>query len=114
MVTIIDFAERKNSEGESFYSLIVEGGLEMVKSKSTGKFYATSKRTSLPSTFGEDACKELIGTKIPGTIEKVHCEPYEYTIRQTGEVITLDYRWLFVAEGETIEETVFEGKFVEA
>ncbi|MBN2214879.1 MAG: hypothetical protein JW723_11595 [Bacteroidales bacterium] len=71
MVTIVDYAKRKNSEGEEFYALIVEGGLQMVKSRETGTYYATAKKTSIPSTLSEDDCKGFLGCKIPGTIVKV-------------------------------------------
>jgi len=57
MVTIVDYSQRKNSEGKDFYSLILQGGIEMVKSKETDRYYATAKRCSITSTFDESTCK---------------------------------------------------------
>lgn len=37
MVTIIGFNERANAEGERFLALTVQGGIDMVASKSTGE-----------------------------------------------------------------------------
>jgi hypothetical protein len=48
-------------------------------------------------------CEALIGTQIPGRIEKVECEPYEYTIRETGETVYLRFKFVYVPE---IEQTV--------
>lgn len=95
MVTLVNYKKRTNAEGEDFFALELQGGLSMVQSKETGQFYATAKKTSVTSTFDEEACKELIGTKIEGEIVKVQCEPYTFAIEQTGEEITLDFRWQF-------------------
>lgn len=110
MVKIIDYKQRTNSEGEEFFALILQGGLELVKSKETGRYYATGKTTSITSTFTEDVCKSLIGQEITGSIRKVECDPYEYTIKETGEIVTLEHRWEYFKEGESTEEIVFEGK----
>jgi hypothetical protein len=68
MVRVTNYAERENSAGEKFYSLILQGkGIEMVKSKETGRFYATSKQASVTSTFDEETCKSLIGEEITGS-----------------------------------------------
>jgi len=79
MVQIVDYKERTNAEGEQFYALILQGGLEMVKSQETGNYYATAKTASVTSTFNEEACKGLIGQEIPGSVQRVECEPYEMT-----------------------------------
>ena len=104
MVRIIDFKVRMNGEGEPFNALIVQGGVELVRSKETGLFYATAKKTSIPSTFDDKTCESLIGQELPGSVEKVECEPYEYTDESTGEVITLSHRWVFVKKGETVDD----------
>lgn len=113
MVKIIDYAVRTNRLGEPFCVLILQGGIELVKSQETGLFYVTDKRTSIASTLDEESCKEVIGQKLPGTIQKVQCDPYEYTVEKTGEVIELSHRWVFVKEGETLEEAIFEGEVME-
>ena len=42
--------------------------------------------------------KSLIGSEFPGSIVKEECEPYEYTIQDTGEIITLSHRYVYRAE----------------
>lgn len=109
MVTVIDYSLRKNSEGEKFFSLILHGGITVVKSKQSGKFYATSQKCSIPSTFDEATCKSLIGEKIPGTIQKQSCDQYEFADKGTGEIIELTHRWVYLPEGASMEEAIFEG-----
>ena len=106
MVTVIQVLEVENNEGDTFVSLVLQGGITMIQSKSSGKFYATSKRTRIASTFDLETAKMLIGEKIPGSIEKVSCEPYEYTIRESGETITLDFTYQFVSEGSRFKSPV--------
>jgi hypothetical protein len=79
MVTIVDYAQRTNSEGENFFALIVESGLEAVKSQNTGKNYFTKKRASVPSTFSEEECQSLIGEQLAGSVKRVSCDHYEIT-----------------------------------
>lgn len=112
MVRISEFKQRENAAGEKFYALILQGGIEMVLSKETGRYYATAKKASITSTFDEETCKSLIGTELPGSIQKHKCEPYEFANPETGEIISLDHRWVFVKEGETVEEAVLEGDVV--
>jgi len=113
MVRIIDFKVRMNGEGESFNALIVQGGIELVQSKETGMFYATAKKASIPSTFDDKTCETLIGQELPGSIEKVECEPYEFTNEETGEVMELSHRWVFVKEGETVNQAAKVEQFEE-
>ncbi len=98
MVTIINFKERNKEDGTSFFVLEVQGGIEMVQSKATSNFYATAKKAYLPSTFDALTCQALIGTQMPGSIEKEACEPYEYTVKETGEIITLNHRYSYAPE----------------
>jgi hypothetical protein len=70
MVTVIDYHVRESKKGESFTTLTLQGDLEMIKSQNTGKFYATARKASIITTFNKDACKTLIGTTLPGRIEK--------------------------------------------
>jgi hypothetical protein len=110
MVTVKDYAIRQTKDGREFVALILQGGLCLVQSKQTNNFYATVKRCSVPSTFDEETAKGMIGEKIPGSVQKTSCEPYDYTVQDTGEILHLDYRWAYVPEGATIEEAVFEGE----
>ena len=96
-VKIIDFKQRESLEGKQFYALILQGGLEIVQS-ANGNSYATIKTASMPSTFDENTCKSLVGTEMPGRIERVETAPYEFTIHDTGEVILLSHRYEYVEE----------------
>ena len=98
MVRIINYKKRETEDGKEFFVLELQGGIEMVKSKETGKFYVTARKASISSTFDELTCQALIGTELPGKVEKVECEAYEYTIKDTGEVITLNHRFEYSEE----------------
>ncbi len=102
MVRIISYSERTKEDGENFFTLTVQGGIEMIRSKKTGKFYATAKKASIASTFDEETCKALIGTEMDGDIVKQSCEPYQYTIKETGETIELSHRYVYLPEGEKL------------
>ena len=98
MVKIINYKEREREDGTSFFTLELQGGLEMVQSQETGKFYATIRKTSIATTFDEATCKAVIGTEMPGAIIKQEVEPYTYVAKETGEQITLSHRWVYVQE----------------
>lgn len=98
MVRIINYKKRETEDGKEFFVLELQGGIEMVKSKETGKFYVTARKASISSTFDELTCQALIGTELPGKVEKFECEAYEYVIKDTGEVITLTHRFEYVEE----------------
>ena len=108
MVRIIDFKTRMSKEGEPFIALIVQGGISLVKSKETGMYYATSKKASIPSTFDEETAKSLVGQELESSVEQVNCEPYEFADEETGEIIELDYRWVYLKPGDTVEQAVKE------
>lgn len=93
MVTIIAANKRTTKEGKVFMALTLQGDVEMVQSQKTGKFFLTSKRCSIPSTFDEVIAQSLIGKQIPGMIERVECDSYEYTVQSTGEKITLAHTY---------------------
>ena len=44
--------------------------------------------------------------KLEGSVERVDCEPYEYVDKDSGEIIVLDYRWIYLKPGDTVEEAV--------
>jgi hypothetical protein len=105
MVTITDYKPRQAENGDPFFVLILQGGIEMVQSKETKRFYATAKKCSIPSTFTEAVCQGMIGTQISGKVTKVACEPYEYAIPDTGEVIDLTHRWEYQPDSTDAEST---------
>jgi hypothetical protein len=110
MVKIVDYALRKAKEdGREFVALVLQGGVSLVQSKNTGNFYATVNQCSIPSTFNETTAKAFIGEKLPGSVQRMSCETYEWTNKETGEVIELSHRWVYVPEGATLEEAVLEG-----
>jgi len=112
MVTIVGYTPRKTGEGIEFIALIIQGGIEMVKSKQTDQYYATVKKCSITSTFDETTAKAMLGERIPGTVKKQSCEPYTYVVKETGEMLELNYRWVYLPEGATLEEAIFEGDLV--
>lgn len=95
MVTVSNYSVRTNTEGKSFITLVLQGDLEMVQSKETGKFYATVKTCSISSTFDETTADLMVGKQMPGSIVKEECEPYEYTIPETGEMVKLSHRYTY-------------------
>lgn len=95
MVRIVNYLKRQTEEGKEFFVLEVQGGIEMVLSQSTQKYYATAKKAYVSSTFDEATCKALIGTEMPGTVSKVECDPYEFVSTQTGEIVTLSHNYVY-------------------
>lgn len=91
MVTIINFTKRQREDGTPFFVLEVQGGIEMVKSQQANNFYATAKKAFITSTFDEMTCKAIIGTQMSGSVQKAECEPYEYPVKETGEVLLLNH-----------------------
>ena len=98
MVRIINYQLRQSEDGKSFYVLELQGGIEMVMSQQTGQFYATAKKANITSTFDEATCKALIGTQMPGKIVREDCEPYQYVVKDTGEIIVLSHRYIYNPE----------------
>ncbi len=98
MLTITNYHLRNREDGSSFFSLEIEGGLEMVQSQQTGRFYATVKKVFITSTFDESTCAKLIGTSIPGAIAKEDCDPYQYTHKETGEIITMTTQNVYIPQ----------------
>ena len=108
-IHIVDYKERFNSAGESFFALILESELELIQSSETGRHYATARRASITSTFTEERCKQLVGKQIPGSIKKIQCEEYDFTLPETGEMIRLSHRYEYIPENK-LEDDVFERK----
>lgn len=102
MVKIKDVKTVTKSNGEEFYCLIVEGGVQPVISDKTGRMYFTTRTATVPTTFDLKTCKNIIGSEFEGEVRKVVCEPYEYVIEDTGEIINLSHRWEFIDEGQKV------------
>ena len=105
MVTISNFKPRKREDGSVFYVLELTSGVELIKSTTTGQYYATSRKCTIPTTLPESACLSIRGNQLPGSIQKVQCEPYDFIQKQTGELMTLDFRYEYVPE-ENVDATV--------
>lgn len=97
MVTVNNYVLRTRKDGSTFVALELVGGLEMVKSNTTGNYYATMKKSSVPSTFDEPTAKLFVGSQLPGQIVKVECEPYEFVNKRTGELLMLNYTYAYQA-----------------
>ena len=111
MVTVVNYAVRHAKEdGRDFVALILQGGLSLVQSKKSGNYYATVKQCSIPSTFDEETAKSFIGERLPGSVQRMSCEAYEWTNKDTGEVIELSHRWVYVPEGASLEGAIYEGE----
>jgi hypothetical protein len=95
MVTVSNYFVRQTQEGKSFVVLELTGDLELIQSSTTGGFYASVKKCTIPSTFTEDIAKMMIGKQLPGKIERVQCETYSYTVKETGEVIELAHTYAY-------------------
>ena len=111
MVIIVDYRVSTNQDtNEEFISLVLEGEIELIQSKETGRFYATARRTLVATTFDESRAVLMIGQQLPGRIQKVECEPYEYTVPETGEVITLNHSYQYDNAESTTERKVVDEK----
>ena len=97
MVRVTDYKLRQSQEGKEFYSIILQGGIEFVKTASGGS-YLKANTVSLPTTFDEKTCIAMLGSDLPGNIVKIETEPYEFTIQDTGEVIILTHRYEYQEE----------------
>ena len=109
MVTVTEVKTFINTEGEPFQVLVLLGDITFVMSAQTGNYYATAWRGSIPTTFTEEFCQGLIGKNLPGEIQKMECEAYEYTIPSTGETIMLTHKYRYNPNPneDTMEEAVF-------
>jgi len=102
MVTIIDFKTFTKENGENFFGLVVQGGIEATRSLLTGKMYFTAKTATVPTTFNETTCKSLVGTTLEGCVKKIDCDSYNYTVKETGEIIKLSHRYEYLSAEEEI------------
>ena len=104
MVQIIDYKTYQKEDGDEFFSLVVQGEIEAIKSQETGRTYVTARTTNVSCTFNEAMCKSLIGKQLPGQIKKVEVEPYDYTVPSTGEIVEMTHRYEYISDEESIVE----------
>ena len=99
MVTVTSYAVRERKDGTKFIALEISGGLEIQQSQSSGNFYATIKKCSIPSTFDENIAKSMIGQQLEGNVVRIDTEPYEYVNKRTGEVMILQHGYAYRPAG---------------
>lgn len=99
MVLVSGFEIKKKEDGTSFLLLELSGSLELVQSAASGKFYATVRKCKIPSTFDSEMAKLMVGKQLEGDIVRVQSEPYNYTNKQTGEVMLLTHSYAYRPKG---------------
>ncbi len=106
MVTITKLEKRVNRKKEEFNVLVLQGNVEVVLSKTTDRPYLTARKTSIPVTFDGALAEKMIGQELPGTIERIETDEYEFTIPGTKNKVKLSHRWQYNQQPETVEEVV--------
>lgn len=107
MVTIVAMEKRTNkAKNQDFNVMVLQGNVEVVISKTTGRPYLTARKTSISCTFSEEFGKQLVGQTLPGIIEKKECNPYEFTIPNSKKKITLNHTFQYSPDPVTVEEVV--------
>ncbi len=104
MVSVIGYKTFEKENGEKFFGLVVQGEIEAVKSQQTGKSYFTARTATVSTTFDEQICKSFVGSKIEGMVKKVETDSYDYTVKETGEIIELNHRYEYVSDEDIIIE----------
>jgi hypothetical protein len=99
MVQVTNFHEVETKDGKTFISLELTGGLELIQSQTTGKFYATVRKCRVPSTFDANIAKMMIGTQMDGDILRIETDPYEFLNKRTGELMTLQHSYAYRPKG---------------
>ena len=95
MVTVTNYTSRQRKDGTTFIALELTGGVELVQSQTTQRYYATLRKCTIQFTGSIETAKMMIGQKIEGDIVRVICEPYQFTNPRTGEVIQLQHSWAY-------------------
>lgn len=106
MVTITNYHLRESKDGKQFIALEIQGDIEMVQSQQTGRFYATARKCSITSTFDEQMAKSLVGKTMRGNIIRKSCDPYDYTVPESGEIITLSYSYDYTPEEQVANASI--------
>lgn len=101
MVTITDYKTYQREDGTEFHALVVQGGIEAVKSMETERTYLTARTAKVPCTFNESTCESLLGSQLPGSIKKVEVEPYAFLVPETGELLNLSHRYVYIGDEES-------------
>jgi hypothetical protein len=105
MVTIIGIEEKFTPKAD-FKVLVLQGKVQVAISVTTGRPYLTARKTTLPFTFSEEFAQTLIGTQLPGDIERMECEEYEFQIPGQKKKLKLTHRYQYNANPTVLEEVV--------
>jgi len=95
MVTVTACFDRQKKDGTTFAVLEISGGVELVLSQGSNRYYATVRKCTIPFTGSLEVGKLMIGQKIEGEIVRVIVEPYEYVNQRTGEVMRLQHSYAY-------------------
>jgi hypothetical protein len=106
MVTIVGLEKRKSADGKEFNVMNLQGSVVVAISKATGKPYLTARKSSIPCTFDEILAKSLIGQSLPGEIERIEVDEYEFVVPGTKKKLKLNHSFRYSAEPATIAEVV--------
>ena len=106
MVTITKLEKRVNRKKEEFNVLVLQGNVEVAISKTTGRPYLTARKTSIPVTFDALLAEKMVGQELPGTIERMETEEYEFLIPGTKNKVKLSHRWQYNQQPASVEEVV--------
>jgi len=105
MVKVIGTETKVNPRTKENYNVIVLlGNVEIMKSKSSGKPYLTAKKVTMPTTLTSEQAAELVGTSLPGEIEKVDCPEYEIKMPGSNKKVKINHTFQFAPS--TTEEVV--------
>lgn len=113
MVTIVGFKQCESKDGKQFVALEIQGELRLVQSETTGKFYLTANKTSISTSFPLQVCQTLLGKQLPGNVDKVECEPYEYVNKETGEVMTLLHTYVYSPEEKAMQSLSMQPSYIQ-
>jgi len=105
MVTIIGVDERVGENG-TFNVIVLQGKIEVAKSQVSGMPYLTARKTSVPFTFSVEQAKSLIGTELPGEIERYECMEYEFKLPGTKKKLKLNHKFRYDPNPTVLEEVV--------
>ena len=105
MVTIVGL-EKKAADGKEFNVISLQGSVVVAISKATGKPYLTARKSSIPCTFDEVLAKSLVGQSLPGEIERIEVDEYEFLVPGTKKKIKLNHSCRYSTEPTTITEVV--------
>jgi hypothetical protein len=96
MLKIIDTQTRVNAKTKEEYQVVVLlGNVEVLRSKSNSKPYLSAKKVTLPTTLNQQQAQELIGTSLPGEIEKVDCPEYEIKMPGTNKKVKINHTFQY-------------------